>query len=276
MKYSTRLKYTHAALVFIIYGLPSLPSLANENVPVPDHHEWNALLKTYVITLPSGKSTQVDYIGLAHDAATLNRYLQTLSAVDMKRFAAWNKADQLAFLINAYNAWTVKLILDNYASIKSIKDLGSLFQSPWKKEFIPLLGKNRSLDDIEHGLIRGSNRYQEPRIHFAANCASIGCPALREEAYLGSKLEAQLEQQAQRFLGDKTRNFLEGKRLKVSSIFKWYREDFEKGWRDANTLPDFLALYAEPLGLQATDILQLRQGKITIDYQDYDWQLNRK
>jgi hypothetical protein len=276
MKVIAVLKHICAQLLVVMYGLLSLPALANEMLPVPDHQDWNTLLKKYVITMPDEKSTQVDYVGLAHEAAKLNGYLQSLSVVDPASFNAWNKADQLAFLINAYNAWTVKLIIDNYASIKSIKDIGNLFQSPWKKEFIPLLGKTRSLDDIEHGLIRGSNRYQEPRVHFAANCASIGCPALREEAYVGNKLDNQLEQQTQRFLADKTRNRLEGKYLKVSSIFKWYREDFEKGWHGANTLADFFVLYAKPLGLQATDTSLLQKSEISIDYLNYDWRLNRK
>ena len=91
-------------------------------------------------------------------------------------------------MINAYNAWTVEFILTKYPDLDSIKDLGSFFNSPWDKEFIPLLGKTVSLNDIEHGLIRGSDRYNDPRIHFAVNCASIGCPALREEAYTGDKL----------------------------------------------------------------------------------------
>lgn len=253
----------------------SLPLAAEESPSVPDHKLWNELLNSYVISLPGGKSTQVDYTGFANAQSTLDSYLQSLSTVDQHSFDQWDKTDQLAFLINAYNAWTVKLVLKDYDSIKSIKDLGSLFESPWKKVFIPLLGKTRSLDDIEHGLIRGSGRYAEPRIHFAANCASVGCPALREEAYVGPKLEAQLEEQAHRFLSDRSRNRTEEGSLKVSSIFKWYRDDFESGWRGAHTLEGFLVLYAESLGLDKTQIKQLQRGDMAIEFLSYDWRLNR-
>ena len=113
------------------------------------------------------------------------KYLAATSAVSRAEFDRWVPADQLAFLVNAYNAWTVQLVLQGYPKIASIRDLGSLLQSPWKKRFVPLLGETRSLDEIEHSLIRGSGRYREPRAHFALNCASVGCPALRPEAYVG-------------------------------------------------------------------------------------------
>lgn len=118
-----------------------------------------------------------------------------MSRVDQLEFDQWSTRQQLAFLINAYNAWTVELILEKWPDIDSIKDLGGIFSSPWRKEFISLLGEKRSLDNIEHDLIRGSGRYQDPRIHFAVNCASIGCPALRAEAYTGAKINQQLDQQ---------------------------------------------------------------------------------
>ena len=139
------------------------------------------------------------------------------------------------------------MILTKCPDLESIKDLGSFFQSPWGKSFIPLLGGTRSLDDIEHGLIRGSGRYKDPRVHFAANCASIGCPSLRAEAYVGDRLDEQLEDAARSFLRDRSRNRLDEGELKVSSIFKWYRNDFEKGWRGKHSLAQFLAGYADSL-----------------------------
>jgi hypothetical protein len=241
-----------------------------------DHRVWDKLLQAYVTSLPGNSATQVDYAGMASKSETLDSYLISLSGVSQTTFDSWPKPDQLAFLLNAYNAWTIKLVLSGDATLKSIKDLGGIFQSPWKKSFVPLLGKTRSLDDIEHGLIRGSGRYRDPRVHFAANCASVGCPALREEAYIGNKLDVQLEQQVRRFLADRSRNRLEDKTLKVSLIFKWYRMDFEHGWRGARTLADFCALYAQDLQLDANQISQLQQGTIKIDYLDYDWSLNRK
>ena len=108
---------------------------------------------------------------------------------------------------------------------------------------MPLLGKTRSLDDIEHGLIRGSGKYNDPRIHFAVNCASIGCPALREEAYTATDLESQLQEQTVRFMSDMTRNIAQDNTLSVSSIFKWYGDDFEQGFKGAYTLQQFFMQY---------------------------------
>lgn len=239
-----------------------------------DHSTWDQLLKKHVIVIRDGQATQVDYAGIAADRKILRQYLGQTSSPTRADFDRWPGDEQLAFLLNAYNAWTVALVLTGYPRIESIKDLGSLLQSPWKKAFIPLLGETRTLDDIEHGLIRGSGRYNDPRIHFAANCASVGCPALRHEAYQGSHLDAQLEDQTNKFLADRSRNYLQGGTLKVSSIFKWYRGDFEKGWQGIRRLPDFLARYAQPLGLSAADTQHLQSGKVDIDYLNYDWQLN--
>lgn len=240
-----------------------------------DHGEWDALLKQYV--QPQGATTVVDYAGFATAQTRLRAYQDRLSAVKQDEFDQWDNNEQLAFLINAYNAWTVVLVLTSYPDIKSIKDTGSLFSSPWHKTFIPLLGKTRSLDDIEHNLIRGSGRYNDPRIHFVVNCASIGCPALRPEAYSGGdRLDAQLEEQTHLFLSDRSRNHLENGVLRVSSIFKWYHEDFEKGWRGVHALPSFFARHAAALGLSATDIKRLLSGGIDIEYQNYDWRLNDK
>lgn len=239
-----------------------------------DHSRWNELLASHVQPFNDGVATAVDYAGFAQDGKALQSYLDGLSAVSKSTFDAWPESEQLAFLINAYNAWTVKLILGAWPDLKSIKDLGSFFRSPWSKEFIPLLGETRSLDDIEHGLIRGSGRYRDPRIHFAVNCASIGCPALRPEAFRGVDLDRQLAEQTRSFLSDRTRNRKAGDELELSSIFKWYREDFEKGWKDYTRLEDFLLNYAEPLGLTEADQKRLRAGKMKIDFLPYDWRLN--
>jgi len=239
-----------------------------------NHDVWDSLLQRHVKVIDGGKATQVDYRALAETHTVLTGYLDTLSAISQAEFDGWANADQLAFLINAYNGWTVELILSRYPDLTSIKDLGSIFQSPWKKRFIPLLGQQRSLDEIEHGLIRGSGRYDDPRIHFAVNCASIGCPALKNRAYRGDLLETQLEEAATTFLTDSSRNRLGAKTLEVSSIFKWYREDFEKGWRNAQTLGQFLALYGESLGLDEKGRKNVAAGTMGIVFLDYDWQLN--
>ncbi len=241
-----------------------------------DHSHWDVLLKKHVVPINQGVATQVDYGAFARDRFLLKDYLNSLESVSLAMFERWPKSEQLAFLINAYNAWTVELVLTGYPGIESIKDLGSWLQSPWQKTFIPLLGKTRSLDDIEHGLIRAEGKYQEPRIHFAVNCASIGCPALSAMAYSGAEIEAQLDAAARRFLSDLSRNRLAGDRLNVSMIFKWYREDFERGWGGYQRLEQFLSAYGDSLGLSTRDIQRLNSGAIEIEFLDYDWNLNRK
>lgn len=237
-----------------------------------DNAQWDGLLQRHVRVLDSGNATQVDYAGMLAEREQLGEYLAAIAAVKPKLFASWSKADQLAFLINAYNAWTLELVLNGNPRIDSIKDLGSLFQSPWKQQFINLLGKTRSLDELEHELIRGEHGYQEPRVHFALNCASIGCPALRAEAYSGTRLEQQLNDAQQHFLADRSRNRLKGESLQVSSIFKWYREDFELNGQD---LAAYLATQANSLSLTPTQRQQLLDGQIEIEFLDYDWRLNR-
>lgn len=238
------------------------------------HDAWDALLRQNVVRLRDGQATGVDYAGMGADQQRLSGYLDAVSAVTQAQFDAWLPNEQLAFLINAYNAWTVQLVLTAYPGIESIRDLGSLLKSPWRKKFIPLLGRTRSLDDIEHTMIRGSGRYHEPRIHFAVNCASIGCPALRAEAFRGDRLGAQLENQTRLFLSDRSRNGRVGDTLRVSPIFKWYREDFEQGWHGLKDLRAFLAAYAGVLGLSDADATELRAGGMRVEFGDYDWQLN--
>ncbi|WP_439101067.1 DUF547 domain-containing protein [Congregibacter sp.] len=239
------------------------------------HEPWSELLRSCVQHTADGYSTAVDYDCFSAKEDTLDDYLDALAAVSEDELLNLGEKHQLAFLINAYNAWTVKLILKDWPGVESIRDLGSLLRSPWKKSFIPLLGNTLSLDDIEHGMIREPGRFDDPRIHFAVNCASIGCPALRREAYRGDVLDAQLEEQTRSFIGDPSRNRLRGDELEISSIFKWYRDDFEQGWRDCDTLEQFLARYDDALSLSPQEVIQLGNGDIDIEFLDYDWQLNK-
>ncbi|MFM8901433.1 MAG: DUF547 domain-containing protein [Burkholderiales bacterium] len=240
------------------------------------HAAWSALLKKHVVLLGGGKASQVRYAGFSADQASLRSYLAALSSVNAAMFDAFTKAQQMAFLINAYNAFTVELILTRYPKLESIKDLGSLLQSPWKKEFVPLLGKSMSLDGIEHGVLRARGRYDEPRIHFAVNCASIGCPALREEAFVADRLEVQLEEQTRRFMSDRSRNRwnADKQRLEISKIFDWYGEDFRLGHKGINTLAAFCARYADVLADSPADRERIRAMTAPIAFLDYDWKLN--
>jgi hypothetical protein len=264
--------YLLASLLFFLSGNLYAIELKKDF----DHSRFDGLLKRYVTSTSDEKSTQVDYAGLLKSKKTLAQYLAATAKVTRKDFDSWDKNEQLAFLINNYNAWTIHRVLEAYPKIKSIKDLGNPLQSPWKKSFIPLLGETLSLDDIEHKLIRGSGRYNDPRVHFAANCASIGCPALRAEAYTGNDIEAQLEDQTRRFMSDSSRNFVKENSLNVSSIFKWYGEDFEKGWENISDLNAFFIRYAKELKLSPQHIEQLKNNKLLINFTDYNWNLNSK
>ena len=243
-----------------------------------DHGRWNLLLSKHVIVSADGLSTAVDYASLGVNREPLQSYLEETSRVSRASFDAWETSDQLAFLINLYNAATVELILDNMASsdpIDSIRDIGSLFTSAWELERVALFGKLVTLDAIEHDMIRGWGRYNEPRIHFAVNCAAIGCPALRAEAYTGTALEGQLEDATRDFLSDRSRNYFDGRRLRLSSIFKWYREDFERGWGGSNALGEFVARYSSELGLSVEQSNELTRGDMGVRFLSYDWGLNQ-
>ncbi len=240
-----------------------------------DHGGWDVLLKRHVVMVRGGTESQVRYDGMARDRAALKGYLAAAGKVSRPAFDVWSKPDQLAFLINLYNAATVELILTAYPDIKSIRDLGSFFQGPWAKPIVPLFGKTVTLDEIEHGLIRGSGRYNDPRIHFAVNCASIGCPALSRSAFRGVSLDTQLDAAARGFLSDRTRNRVQGDGVAASNVFKWYRGDFEKGWRGAKSLGAFFALYSDSLGLPPALAARAKAGSLRIGFLDYDWQLNK-
>jgi Protein of unknown function, DUF547 len=240
------------------------------------HAAWSALLRRHVRVLDGGKATQLRYAAFATDRAALKAYLDMLSAVPAAAFEGFTKAQQMAFLVNAYNAFTVELILTRYPKLESIKDLGSLLQSPWKRKWVRLLGGEQSLDDIEHGMLRQRGRYDDFRVHFAVNCASIGCPALREEAFVAERLDAQLDEMAQRFMGDRSRNRynVERRRLEVSKIFDWFGVDWTLGHRGIHSLPQFLARYAEALADAPADRERIRAGNVPVDFLDYDWRLN--
>jgi len=233
---------------------------------------WDALLKVHVRWLPDGKQSRVDYAGFARERAALRRVLEAFSAVGAADFDRWPAAQRMAFLINAYNAFTVELILTRYPDLASIKDLGSLFRSPWKIEFFNLLGAKRHLDWVEHEALRP--KFADPRLHAAVNCASIGCPALRPEAFTAARLEVQLEDGIQRFLGDRTRNRVRNGRLEVNPIFKWYREDFEQGHQGFSRLEDVFARHAALLSDRADEQAKLRERAMPVTFLDYDWSLN--
>ena len=230
-----------------------------------NHQAWDALLRKHVVLIEDGKASQLRYAGMASERAALKAYLDSLSRVSEDEFGAWPPREQMAFLINAYNAFTVEKILVRYPDIRSIWDFGRLFGNPFKDEFFVLLGKRRSLDWIEHETLR--KRFRDARIHYAVNCASVGCPMLREEAYVGARLEAQLEEQARRFLSDRTRNRMRAGRLEVSRIFDWFSEDFEPRAK-------YFARYAELLADDPKDRAAIAAENVGLRFLQYDWSLN--
>jgi len=231
------------------------------------HKAWDALVRKHVVLLQGGKASQVRYAEFAKDRAALKTYLESLSKVPEAQFNGWSRPQRMAFLINAYNAFTVEKILTRYPGLKSIRDFGTVFGNPWKDRFFTLFGREATLDQVEHEMLRKPGAYDELRVHYAVNCASIGCPMLREEAYVADRLEAQLEEQAVRFLSDRSRNRFEAGKLEVSKIFDWFKEDF--GVRE-----QYFAKYAKLLADGPEAHRQVAEGRATLAFLDYDWSLN--
>ncbi|MBU0969678.1 MAG: DUF547 domain-containing protein [Proteobacteria bacterium] len=204
---------------------------------------------------------RVDYAGFKQDEKRLDDYLAVLAATDSDSLS---RNEKFAFYINAYNAFTIKLILTKYPGVNSIKEIGSFFSSPWSKKFISLNGRTVSLDYIEHEVLRPL--FKDPRVHFAINCASKSCPPLLDRPYEGNILEAQLDEVTRSFVNDKKFNFLKERTLFVSRIFTWFEEDF-------NGKPLlFIRQYAED-GFRTK--LDAPGPEINLIYLDYDWTLNR-
>ena len=228
-----------------------------------EHGAWTAILTRYV------SNGSVDYRGLAdHGQPALNTYLSALSAASPAE-SGWTREERLAFWMNAYNAFTIRLILDHYP-VRSIRSIGFLPLAAFRMKFIPL-GAGRapiSLNVIENEILR--KQFQDARIHFAIVCASTSCPTLRSEAYRSSVLDQQLDTAARAFLDDPTKNRWDpaSRTLYLSSIFKWFRDDFE---RASKTLPAFVGRY-----LRQPAAADLERGKVRVAFLEYDWSLNER
>lgn len=209
-----------------------------------DHSTWNAVLNKYVST-----KGDVNYKAIKSNSTKLNAYLEQLT--NAKPSKTWSKEETLAFYINAYNAFTVKLIIDNYPT-KSIKDI----KKPWDEKFISIDGKKLSLNNIEHDILR---KLDEPRIHFAINCASISCPKLLNQAFTPNNLEAQLEQVTKAFINS-SENTITEKKIEISKLFSWFKSDFTTH----GTIVDYFNKYS--------DITIHKKAKIK--FKDYNWNLN--
>ena len=257
----------HSLLSLLAGCFLTVSTLVQASDPNVALEGYAKLLQASVKPNELGTASEVDYAWLSSHQADLDEVTQAFSQVSEADFSKWSADQQLSFLINAYNAFTLQLILTEYPDLESIKDLGSLFRSPWKKQFVQLLGQTRSLDDIEHSMIRG--QFAEPRIHAAVNCASCGCPALLDQPFRAETLEQQLAQSMTHFLADKDRNYFDesSNTLWLSPLFSWYGDDFED---EAGSVEDYAKDYASSLGWT----ISARSKSPKIRFTEYDWQLN--
>lgn len=250
----------HPTYKFLLVGLVCLLTSAftEPTVAPVDHSAYDRLLKKYV-----NEKGLVNYKGFKSDEKALNDYLATLSKNPPA--ASWSKNEQMAFWINAYNAYTIRLILDHYP-VKSIKDIGSKIKipfvtTPWAAKFFTIGGEKMSLDNIEHGILR--KKFNDPRIHFTLVCASISCPRLRNEAYTADKLDAQMDDQGRDFLNNPSKNKIGKDEAQLSNYFNWYKGDWTK---NGQSVVKWVNKYSNTKISDKTDI----------EYLDYNWNLNEQ
>ena len=242
--------------VAVVFG--SCTATPTSNAAPVDHSAWDKLLKKHV-----NDKGFVNYTAFKKDYDELKKYLDMLSTSAPN--GKWSKEEQLAYWINAYNAFTVQLILDHYPGISTIKDIGSKIKIPfvsdaWTVKFITIGGKKMDLNNIEHGIIR--KKFDEPRIHFALVCAAKSCPPLRNEAFVAERLDKQLDEQGRDFINDKGKNNVTKDKAEISKIMDWYGGDFTKKM----PIVDWINKYAA-----------VKIDKNTpISYMDYNWDLNGK
>jgi len=246
---------------FLLFSLIPFATTAKESDSFDHSHSlFNKVLSEHLVF--STPHSRVNYKKLLANSQDLDQYLETLKSLKMEEFQKFSHHQQLAFLINTYNAFQLKQVILNYP-IDSVRDISRFFFSPWKIKFFRLFGQKSSLDHIEHGRIRPI--FKEPRIHFALNCASISCPPLLYEAYTAKTLAQQLNFATRNFLNDQSNNYYDEKSntLMISSIFDWYEEDFGDNYLD------FIAKH-----MKSTDLSALNLEEIKIGYTDYNWKLN--
>ena len=257
MKQSTIVKvslYLLLAAVGVLVVQCRTIALHTEDLPI-SHAAWDSLLHKYVCS-----DGMVDYQGFIRDSQQLNRYLKLLRGSHPSA-DTWSRSEQMAYWINAYNAFTIKLIVDHYpvAGIKDIRPGLPFVNSVWDISFINIAGRKYDLNQIEHNILRPL--FKDARIHAAINCASVSCPRLRAGAYTADRLEEQLDAAMRAFLLDDVRNQPRGSTAQLSAIFSWFSGDFE---RDRGSVRAYINTYL-PEPVPAT---------VDIRYLPYDWRLN--
>ena len=231
------------------------------------HKNWDQLLKKYVVIKDDYNRFGYKLLkSSSMDKQIFEAYLDELSSVSIADYKSFNNNQKLAFLINAYNAFTVDVILSRYP-IKSILNIGFAGQGPWKKKNIDFLGSKMSLHQIEKDYL--IDKFNAPEIHFAINCASIGCPSIQPYAFVAHEIDRQFDGSAKYFILNKSKNYYDSnnKVLKISKIFDWYADDFEKKFGSVKK-------YLAPIISQGDEKARNRILKAKINYFNYDWDLN--
>lgn len=220
------------------------------NTPIK-HDLWDGILKKYVSV-----NGNVNYKGLSENITDLNKYLALIKS--NHPIPSWSSDDKLAYWINAYNAFTIELIIKNYP-LNSIKDIKQDNLSAWDMKFIKIGKKVYSLNEIEHNIIRKD--FNEPRIHFGVNCASYSCPRLLNRAFTSDNVKVQLEILTKEFINDTKHNKITNKKVELSQIFNWFKEDFTKD----GTLIDYLNKYSN---IKISPDAEVK-------FIEYNWSLNK-
>lgn len=270
------------SITIMSYGLEEVKSDNFDHSYSP----YNQLLNQNV------DDAKVNYQGFINQRAEFAAFLRTLGSVDENDFQTWTEEQKLAFWINAYNAFTIKAIIDNYPIKRSFSLVG-IFYAPsnsilqikgvWNKLQFRAVGKMVALEEIEHEILRKD--FNEPRIHMAINCASISCPDLSSEAYTPDKLEEQLKEASISFVNNPQKGVLvnmENGRVKFSKIFKWFGQDFIRNYGNKNLLNNYSLKENAILNFSADYINSdetkkyLMNNKLKIGYLGYDWHLNEQ
>jgi len=248
-----------------------------------DYAHYAELLKTHV-----DDKGVVDYRGLKANPEKLHLYMIAIASLPSSRYDKWDDKAKIAFWLNAYNGLTLKAIIDHYpikaSFLKSrIYPKNSIRQisGVWDKIKFTVMGQKMTLEHIEHKMLRA--RFNEPKIHMALVCAAMSCPALRNEPYIGERLDEQLDDQTRRFLGHRQKFRIDRSRdlVYLSPIFKWFAKDFVRTYaptgnlgrhgREVSSVLNFVAGY-----LDETNQRRIRAGDFKVKYLDYDWSLNER
>lgn len=262
----------------LVVSAPASGQAASEEF---SHALYDQVLKEYVV------DGRVDYARLKGNRSGLDRYVASLAELKPRIYEAWDGPTKIAFWINAYNAITLKVVLNRYPIRRSLSPGGLVFpadsirQIPgaWDRITHPVMGRPMTLDEIEHGVLR--KEFQEPRIHAALVCAAKGCPPLRSEAYEGERLEGQLEDQARRFLSDPAKLRIDRRErvVRLSPIFQWFGQDFLKvheppGGFTGHADVERAVLVFVSRHVKSDDQSFLKAGNYRVVYSGYDWSLN--